>query len=117
LTVRLIANLLANAVKYSPDSSAIVMGAKPDGDGGVRLWVQDQGPGVPVSDHDKIFEKFSISQSSDQSPRSLSTPSSGLGLAFCKLAATTQGGTIGIESQPGHGSTFWVVLQATKPGT
>jgi signal transduction histidine kinase len=113
LTVRLIANLLANAVKYSPDSSAIVMGAKADADGGIRLWVQDQGPGISADDHGKIFEKFSVAQS----PRSLRTPSTGLGLAFCRLAANTQGGTIGVESQPGHGSTFWVVLQATKSRT
>ncbi len=113
LTVRLIANLLANAVKYAPDSSAIVMGAKADADGGIRLWVQDQGPGISADDHDKIFEKFSVAQS----PRSLRTPSTGLGLAFCRLAANTQGGTIGVESQPGHGSTFWVVLQATKSRT
>ena len=117
LTVRLIANLLANAVKFSPDSSAIVMGAKPDAGGGVRLWVQDQGPGISAADHETIFEKFSAAPSSAQSPRTIKTPSTGLGLAFCRLAANTQGGRIGVESQPGHGSTFWVVLQATNPRT
>ena len=87
--------------------SEIEFGAAPD-PRGVRLWVRDQGPGIPSHDHPRIFEKFGVSgQPSDKR-----SPSTGLGLAFCKLAVEAQGGAIGIVSETGKGSTFWFALPA-----
>lgn len=110
LTSRVVANLLANALKYSPRDSAIVLGAAPD-PGGVRLWVGDRGQGIPAKYHKRIFEKFGVlDQSSDQR-----ITSTGLGLTFCRLAVEAQGGTIGVESTPGQGSTFWFTLPVALP--
>lgn len=107
LSGRIAANLLANAVKYSPAESPIVYGAEPD-PRGVCLWVRDRGPGIPAGEHARIFEKFGVAGQ----PASRHHASTGLGLAFCKLAVAAQGGRIGVESKPGQGSTFWFTLPA-----
>ena len=109
LSVRVIANLLSNAAKFSPRGSEIVLGAKPD-PAGVRIWVRDLGSGVPAIFHTKIFEKFGVAER----PRGDRPPSTGLGLAFCKLVVEAQGGTIGIESEPDQGSTFWFTLPVAE---
>lgn len=106
LCVRMVANLLANAIKYAPAASDVVMGAELDPRGGIRLWIQDQGPGIPMEEQTKLFEKFNVIQHASH----VRTTSTGLGLAFCKLAAEAQGGTIGVESEPGCGSRFWFTL-------
>ncbi|MCX7002457.1 MAG: hybrid sensor histidine kinase/response regulator [bacterium] len=107
LCTRIVANLLANALKYTPREREIVLGAAPDPDG-VRIWVQDHGPGIPAQYHQRIFEKFGVADLAiDHRP-----VSTGLGLAFCKLAVEAHGGHIGVESQPGQGSTFWFTLPA-----
>lgn len=108
LTARIIANLLANAIKYSPETAAIVLGAEPVSTDMIRFWVKDEGPGIPPDDQKRIFDKFFVTQNARQAGSS----STGLGLAFCKMAAEIQGGEIGIESEFGHGSLFWVTLPA-----
>ena len=108
LSVRILANLFSNALKYAPAGSAVTFGAEPD-PRGVRLWVRDQGPGIPARHHQHIFEKFGILE---QAPGGNPIPASGLGLAFCKLAVESQGGAIGVISEPGKGSTFWFTLPA-----
>jgi signal transduction histidine kinase len=107
LTARIVANLLGNALKYAPGDSEIVFGATPAA-GGVRLWVRDHSPGIPASYHQQIFEKFGVVAAAAD----LGVPSTGLGLAFCKLAVAAQGGSIGVESAPGQGSTFWFTIPA-----
>ena len=109
LSVRIVGNMLANAIKYTPDASEIVMGADPDPTGRVRVWIKDQGPGIRSDERERIFEKFEVTQNSKRS----GTSSTGLGLAFCKLAAEAQGGTVGVESEVNCGSTFWVTLSAS----
>ena len=106
LSARIICNLLANAIKCTPDATDILMGAEPSPDGKVRLWVKDYGPGIPPEDQESIFEKFVVSQHT----RRAGVSSTGLGLAFCKLATQAQGGTIGLESETGHGCLFWFTL-------
>jgi K+-sensing histidine kinase KdpD len=105
-SVRIVAHLLANAIKYSPEPSDIVMGAEPDLRGGVRLWIKDQGPGIPSEEQEKLFQKFKVAPHVKHEGAS----STGFGLAFCKLATEAQGGTIGVESEPGCGSLFWFTL-------
>ena len=113
LSTRIVANLLANALKYSPASSTIELGAAPD-PGGVRFWVRDQGAGIPTEYHQRIFEKFGVVDPAVGGQ----VQSTGLGLTFCRLAVEAQGGTIGVESETGHGSTFWFTLPtaAGPPG-
>ena len=106
LSVRVVANLLANAIKYSPATSDVVMGAEPDPCGGVRLWVKDQGPGIPIEEKENIFEKFKVNPNITQA----GITSTGLGLAFCRMAAVAQGGKVGVDSEPGCGSLFWFTL-------
>ncbi len=107
LSARIVANLLANALKFTPVQGTVEFGAAPAA-GGVRLWVRDQGPGIAAHQHAHIFEKFGVAEQ----PKGQRPASSGLGLAFCKLAVEAQGGTIGVESAPGQGSTFWFTLPA-----
>ena len=109
LSVRIVVNLLSNALKYSPSNSEITFGARAD-PCGVRIWVRDCGPGIKACYHKRIFEKFGVAEQ----PAGVRPPSTGLGLAFCKLAVEAQGGTIGIESEPGKGSTFWFTLPAAQ---
>lgn len=112
ISARIVANLLANALKYSPSDREITLGAAPD-PRGVRIWVRDQGPGIAAHFHQHIFEKFGVIEQ----PSGIRPPSTGLGLAFCKLAVEAQGGTIGLESEPGQGSTFWFTLPVADHAT
>ena len=110
LTTRIGVNLLANALKHSPPGSDIVLGADvvPNG---VRIWVRDQGPGIPAAYQQRIFDKFGVIDL----PAGDHPPSTGLGLAFCKLAVEAQGGSLGVDSPSGQGSTFWFILPTAPP--
>jgi len=104
---RVMLNLLSNAVKFttSGDNIKIAIVAEP---AGIRVKVSDTGPGVPEQYHKKIFEKFGqVAMSKERMMYS-----TGLGLAFCKMAVEAHGGDIGIESEEGKGSTFWFFLPA-----
>jgi two-component system, sensor histidine kinase and response regulator len=111
---RVVANLVGNAIKFTPASGRIRVAVQGD-DGGVRVSVSDTGPGIPQEFHEKIFEKFGQVEASRQGTKH----SSGLGLTFCKFAVEAHGGTIGVESVVGQGSTFWFVvpLQGPAPAT
>jgi two-component system, sensor histidine kinase and response regulator len=103
---RVIANLVGNAVKFSPRGSVVRVTASPNGSpGSGEVRVADQGQGIPAEYHERIFEKFGQVEGNGAGVRS-----SGLGLAYCKLAVEAHKGRIGVESQPGAGSTFWFVL-------
>ena len=107
---RILVNILGNAISFSPHKGEITVAAN-EVEGQIRLTVRDQGPGIPEEDQAKIFEKFGQIESR-QSGRKYST---GLGLAFCKMAVEAHGGQIGVETQDGEGSTFWFTL-AAAPG-
>jgi PAS domain S-box-containing protein len=96
---RVIINLLENAIKYCPLKAHIETGARVEGDD-VRLWIKDDGPGIPDVARHRIFEKYTRLQIKD-APRGL-----GLGLAFCRLAVEGHGGRIWFESVDPHGSSF-----------
>lgn len=106
LLTRTVQNLLANAVKVTDDiNGAIHIIARGDGEY-VHISVTDNGPGIPAEYHQRIFEKFAqVDMRKEQ--RRLTT---GLGLTFCKLAVEAHGGRIGLDSEPGRGSTFWFEL-------
>jgi len=107
---RIIANLVANALKVTPKDGQVrvEIGAGP---AGAEVRVVDTGPGIPAEYHDQIFERF-VRVDGTGRPQ---VRSSGLGLAFCRLAVGAHGGRIGLTSEVGKGSTFWFVLPPLVP--
>ena len=105
LVTRVIMNVMANALDYSPPGEFVDVQVNP-ADAHVRVTITDRGPGIPEHVQDRIFEKFA--QAEDGQARSQA--SSGLGLAFCRLAIEAHGGKIGVESEVGSGATFWFEL-------
>ena len=108
LILRVIQNLLGNALKFTPDGGSVQAAIRP-GEESVRVVVQDTGPGVPPEYHEKIFEKFGQVEMREQKQKH----STGLGLTFCKLAVEAHGGQIGVDSEVDKGSTFWFELPLT----
>ena len=107
--VQVVVNLLSNAVKFSPPGGVVTIGVAP-GENWVEFRVTDRGRGVPVAYHRAIFERFRQVETSDARERG----GTGLGLAICKSIIEQHGGTIGVESEEGRGSTFWFRV-ATPP--
>ena len=98
-------NLVSNAVAYSPDSSRVVVTAKP-GETTVELSVTDQGIGIPAEEIDRIFERFYRVDPA----RHRSTGGTGLGLSIVKHVAASHGGDVRVWSVEGQGSTFTLEL-------
>jgi signal transduction histidine kinase len=102
-----VANLVANALKFTPASGEVRVSAIPAGDL-IRVAIDDTGPGIPEQYRQRIFEKFGQVDERQAGHKH----STGLGLTFCKLAAEAHGGSIGVESEVGKGSSFWFTLPA-----
>jgi two-component system, sensor histidine kinase and response regulator len=102
---RLFANLLQNAITHSSSALHVRLSARGHPEG-VLFTVADDGPGIPPEYHEVIFRKFETVKARS-APR---VRSSGLGLAFCKLAAEAHGGKIWVRSAEGEGSAFHVLL-------
>jgi two-component system sensor histidine kinase BarA len=102
-------NFLSNAVKFTPQKGRIEIAASMLDEKTVRISVADTGCGISEADREKIFEKF---RQIDGSITREST-GSGLGLAICKELAAMLAGSIGMESELGKGSTFWLDLPVT----
>jgi signal transduction histidine kinase len=104
---RLVDNLVANAIKFSPDGGEVVVtvGAEhEDGQRWATLWVQDPGLGIRPEDLGRIFHRFERGANVGQ------IPGSGIGLAYVRDIATQHGGTISVTSALGRGSTFTLRL-------
>ncbi len=110
--IRVLTNLIANAVKFSPDGSKIVVSTTPAKDD-ILFEVKDQGRGMPAGEQEKIFERYHQVDSSDEAEKK----GSGLGLTICKSLIEAHQGTIGATSKEGEGSTFWfrIPLAAKTP--
>ena len=111
LVARVITNLLSNAIRFSPTGGEIVLSLERNA-GTAKLSVKDAGGGIPADRQEAIFEKYGQVLASDGGGSRYST---GLGLTFCKLAVESHDGTIGVESRPGQGSTFWFTLPVAGP--
>jgi two-component system phosphate regulon sensor histidine kinase PhoR len=98
---RVLGNLLDNAIKYSPDGGRIDVIVAPE-DGRLRFTVRDQGLGIPLNEHDRIFEKFYRLDAA----MTRGVGGSGLGLYICRQLVERMDGRIWVSSQPGAGSSF-----------
>lgn len=106
LIKRLLMNLLSNAEKFTPTGGEIVVRILDDGPDQIRFEVKDSGPGIDQDHQDKIFRKFWQARTHNGE----AAASSGLGLTFCQLVAEAHEGSIGVQSRPGQGCTFWVTM-------
>jgi two-component system phosphate regulon sensor histidine kinase PhoR len=102
---QIVRNLADNAIKFSPEQGTVTLRAARE-DGQTFLAVDDEGPGIPRSEREKIFQRF---YQVDRS-RSKTRPGSGLGLAIVKHLVQLHGGEVSVQSEPGRGSTFRVTL-------
>lgn len=101
LLVTAIANLVSNAIAYSPNGSGVSVSRRRRG-GSVEIAVTDRGIGIAKADQERVFERFFRVDTA----RSRATGGTGLGLAIVKHVAANHNGTIRLWSQPGTGSTF-----------
>src|SRR5690606_9169047 len=99
------ANLLENAVRYNRDGGTVTVQLGRDA-GNVTLEVTDTGEGIPEQDRDRIFERFYRIDKA----RSRAAGGTGLGLSLVRHAAERHGGSVGLRSEMGVGSTFRVQL-------
>lgn len=100
-------NLVDNAIKYGPEGTEIrIEGGRIDQPAGWRLSVSDNGPGIPLREQERLFERF---YRIDQA-RSRNLGGTGLGLAIVRHIALAHGGSADLESTPGMGSTFSLVI-------
>ncbi len=106
-----LANLLANAAKFSPAGTPITVRAELDG-ADVVVSVADRGMGIAAHEQERVFERFYQSPSNVASQRG-----TGIGLTIAKRFTELQGGHISLESEPGLGSTFFVSLPAATAPT
>jgi two-component system, sensor histidine kinase and response regulator len=110
LLKRVFSNLIQNALTHSAHNVELRIGARREGDR-ILFSVSDNGPGIPPEYHEVIFRKFEQARA----PNVPRVRSSGLGLAFCKLAVDAHGGRIWVRSTEEQGSTFYVALPLQPP--
>jgi two-component system, OmpR family, sensor histidine kinase KdpD len=103
LLEQVLVNLLENAIKYTPAASPIHVTARQVGDE-VEVEVADRGPGIPLGDEDRVFEKFYRAR------RKRDPGGVGLGLAICRAIVSAHGGRIRAEGREGGGARFLITL-------
>jgi PAS domain S-box-containing protein len=99
-------NYLSNALKFTPDAGHVSIRVAKEGERQVRIEVEDTGIGIRHQDKHRLFVEF---QQLDAG-MAKKYPGTGLGLALTKRIAEAQGGSVGVRSELGRGSTFWIVL-------
>jgi signal transduction histidine kinase len=109
--VQAVLNLVRNSVEHTGPGDEIGIGTR-QADGELSVWVRDTGSGVDPKDHERIFERFARAGASARR-----SDGAGLGLAIVTSVAVAHGGRVVLESSPGHGSTFRIVLPAIGPDT
>lgn len=105
---QVLANLISNAVKFSPPEGKVFVRINALDDKPVEVSVQDSGPGIEEKYHEAIFKKFY--QVGGQQDSKIHKGSSGIGLAICKGLVEAHHGHIWVQSRPGEGSTFFFSL-------
>jgi signal transduction histidine kinase len=104
-----VVNYVTNAIKYAAGTGPVVMAARPAAEGdGARIEVRDLGPGIPEEHLPRLFDEFFApprAPGEEKRPRG-----SGLGLSIVRRIATAHGGRVGVDTELGRGSTFWMEL-------
>ena len=100
---QVLVNLIDNAIKYSPEGGAVTVSTAPS-KRGIRVNVEDEGVGIPLAEQESIFRKFYRREGTHVAG------GTGLGLYICRELVSRMGGTIGVRSEPGAGSTFFFEL-------
>jgi signal transduction histidine kinase len=108
---RALLNLVSNAQHFAPEGGHITVRLHRPAAGMIRWSVTDDGPGIPLEDQAHLFERFYVGT------RDPSVPHEGVGLGLPRALAIAQahGGTIDVESRPGHGSTFSLIVPRGGP--
>jgi CheY-like chemotaxis protein len=111
--VQVLVNFLSNAIKFSPQGSTVTVASRVT-EGQLECRVTDRGKGIAPDAQKRLFQRFHQADSSDSRRKG----GTGLGLAISKAIIQQHGGAIGVESEPGSGSSFWFRLPAlaTKDG-
>lgn len=103
-----LANLLTNAIRHSPAGQVVSLNAS-NSAGEVRIAVTDRGPGIPAEYRQAVFDRFFRLPGARDG-------GAGLGLFIARELVEAHGGAIGVDSEPGRGSSFWFTLPAAQPG-
>jgi signal transduction histidine kinase/ActR/RegA family two-component response regulator/HPt (histidine-containing phosphotransfer) domain-containing protein/ligand-binding sensor domain-containing protein len=109
----IVGNFVGNALKYAPGSPVEIVvscTSRSDGELDLLIEVSDQGQGVPVDEQELIFRKFVRGSHA----KSSAVAGSGIGLATCRMMARLLDGSVGIESRPGHGATFFLKVPVQR---
>jgi len=109
---QILVNLLSNAAKYNREGGSIAIECRPAGAERVRLLVTDTGPGIDAQHLERLFEPFER-----LGAESTTIEGTGIGLALSKQLAQLMGASLGVDSVPGKGSTFWIDLPLTDTPT
>ncbi len=112
LSLRILVNLLGNAIKFSPPESAITVRVAAVRDGMVTFSILDQGPGIPEELQKRVFDKFVRAEVHGKEV----AVGSGVGLHFCQQAVRAQGGQIWLESEQGKGTTIHFTVPTAAHG-
>jgi len=98
-------SLLDNAVKYARPDQPLKINIRAEKRGDmVRIYVEDNGAGIPPDSQEKIFDIFQRGSNAQEG--------TGIGLAVARIAVKRMGGGVGVISEPGKGSQFWIELKA-----
>jgi signal transduction histidine kinase len=106
--VQVITNLLTNAIKFVENTQAQVQIWAETQDDWVQLWIADNGVGIAPEHQQRIFRVFERLHGIE------TYPGTGIGLAIVQKGIERMGGEVGVESQPGKGSQFWLKLSDTN---
>jgi signal transduction histidine kinase len=103
--VMVMSNLLSNAIKFVDTNDAPRVNVRADRvDGNVRIWVEDNGIGISSDHAERVFDPF------ERLNGGRAFPGTGIGLAIVSAAISRMDGRVGVESEPGVGSRFWIEL-------
>jgi signal transduction histidine kinase len=106
LLSQVFSNLISNGLKFVASGSEpqVRVRSEEAQEGWIRTWIEDNGIGIPPEYHEKIFQVFE--RLNDAS----TYPGTGIGLAIVRRALGRMGGRVGVESEEGKGSRFWIEL-------